>query len=183
MIEGWPIGREGALLSMHMQGMPASFKAGAFIAACCAVSLTLSALSALWAGAVAGPADVTAVSAGTPGWRRIMLDRTPTPTEMVALRIGIAADSFHRGRHVIVDVPSGPAFVAQIMRETEAPDPAGGTLWFDAAVPFRAFNNANPTLTLRFLLDEGCKPGEAVPPGRGPLLVTAVNARVASLPR
>ncbi|MFV3073242.1 hypothetical protein [Niveispirillum fermenti] len=140
-------------------------------------------LSAVYAGgaaALAGPGDVTAVSAGAPSWRRITLDRTPSPTEMVAVRIAIAADSFHPGRHVIVDVPSGPAFVAQIMREAAA-EPADGTLWFDAAIPFRAFNDTTPSLSLRFLLDEGCKPGEAVPTDRGPLLVTAVDARLAPL--
>lgn len=125
-------------------------------------------------------AEVTAVAPGTPGWRQVRLDRVPTSREAVALRIGIAADSFYQGRHIIVDVPSGPAFVAQIMRDPAQP-PDGGILWFDAAVPFNAFNSTKPDLKLRFLLDEGCKPGEQVPAGRTPLLVTAVEARLAAL--
>lgn len=138
-------------------------------------------LLAAWMLVPAAPAaEVTTVAPGTPGWRQIHLDRVPTAREAVALRIGIAADSFYQGRHIIVDVPSGPAFVAQIMRDPEQ-SPDGGILWFDAAVPFHAFSSTRPDLKLRFLLDEGCKPGEQVPAGRSPLRVTVVEARLAAL--
>lgn len=138
-------------------------------------------LLAAWMLAPAARAgEVTAVTPAAPAWRQVHIDRVPTSREAVALRIGIAADSFYQGRHIIVDVPTGPAFVAQIMRDPQQPSD-DGILWFDAAVPFHAFNSTHPDLKLRFLLDEGCKPGEAVPPGRTPLLVTAVEARLADL--
>ncbi len=131
-------------------------------------------------GPAAQAEEVTQVVPTLPAWRKVPLDRVPTSQEAVALRIGIAADSFYQGRHIIVDVPTGPAFVAQIMRDPEQPAD-DGTLWFDAAVPFHAFNSTHPDLKLRFLLDEGCKPGQAVPEGRMPLRVTAVQARLAAL--
>lgn len=128
----------------------------------------------------AGAAEVTAVTPTSPAWRQVPIERVPTSQEAVALRIGIDADSFYQGRHIIVDVPTGPAFVAQIMRDPEQPT-TDGTLWFDAVVPFHAFNSTHPDLKLRFLLDEGCKPGQAVPEGRMPLRVTTVEARLATL--
>lgn len=143
----------------------------------------------LWllAGLALAPAtlagEVTQVTADKPAWRKIPLVRIPAADEQVALRIGIRADSFYGTRHIIVDVPTGPAFVAQIMRDPKATLPDDGILWFDAAVPSHAFNSTHPDLKLRFLMDEGCKPGETVPAGRGPLEVTEIQARLAALSR
>ncbi|MFV3127865.1 hypothetical protein [Niveispirillum sp. KHB5.9] len=140
----------------------------------------------LLAGLALAPAtlagEVTDVTADKPAWRKVPLKRIPTADELVALRIGIREESFYGTRHIIVDVPTGPAFVAQIMIDPKAPPPAeNGILWFDGAVPSHAFNSTHPDLKLRFLMDEGCKPGQAVPAGRGPLQVTEVRAELASL--
>lgn len=123
----------------------------------------------------------TLVTAGTPSFHPVAIGRVPSAREAVALRIGIAADTFNPGRHILIDVPAGPAFVAQLMRSADVTPTDDGLLWFDAAVPSSAFNSTEPTLTLRFLLDEGCKPGEAVPPGRMPLHVAEILAKVAPL--
>lgn len=128
--------------------------------------------------AAATAADITEVTAGKPAWRQVPLKRVPTARELVALRIGIREESFYGSRHILVDVPAGPAFVAQIMRDPKAPPADDGILWFDAAVPAHAFNSTRPDLKLRFLMDEGCKPGEAVPPDRGPIQVTDVRAEL-----
>lgn len=125
--------------------------------------------------------SATLVTAGTPSFHPVAIARVPSAREAVALRIGIAADSFNPGRHILIDVPAGPAFVAQLMRSADVTPTDDGLLWFDAAVPSSAFNSTEPTLTLRFLLDEGCKPGEAVPPGRMPLKVAEIRAQVAPL--
>ncbi|MBP7335847.1 hypothetical protein [Niveispirillum sp.] len=139
----------------------------------------------LLAGLMLAPAtfagEVTEVTAGQPAWRNVPLKRIPTARELVALRIAVREESFYGTRHIIVDVPTGPAFVAQIMRDPKAPPSADGILWFDAAVPAHAFNSTRPDLKLRFLMDEGCKPGETVPVGRGPLQVTEVRAKLASI--
>lgn len=125
--------------------------------------------------------EVTEVTAEKPAWRKVALQRTPKASELVVLRIGIREASFHQGRHIVVDVPTGPAFVTQIMRDPKAPPSEDGMLWFDGIVPAYAFNSTHPDLKLRFLLDEGCKPGEAVPPGRGPLQVAEIQARVTAV--
>lgn len=125
--------------------------------------------------------EITEVTASKPAWRKVPLKRIPTADELVALRIGIREESFYGTRHIIIDVPTGPAFVAQIMRDPKAPPADDGILWFDGAVPAHAFNSTHPDLKLRFLMDEGCKPGETVPDGRGPLQVTEVRAELASL--
>lgn len=125
--------------------------------------------------------EVTEVTADKPAWRQVPLKRVPTARELVALRIGIREESFYGSRHILVDVPAGPAFVAQIMRDPKAPPADDGVLWFEAAVPSHAFNSTRPDLKLRFLMDEGCKPGEAVPAGRGPVQVTEVRAELASI--
>ncbi|OYQ33425.1 hypothetical protein CHU95_13520 [Niveispirillum lacus] len=129
----------------------------------------------------AGAREITEVTAEKPAWRQVPLKRAPSARELVALRIGVREDSFYGTRHILVDVPAGPAFVAQIMRDPKAPAADDGILWFDAAVPAHAFNSTRPILNLRFLMDEGCKPGEAVPPGRGPVQVTAVEAELAPI--
>lgn len=121
--------------------------------------------------------DVTEVVASTPAWRQVTLKRAPKADELVVLRIGIKEASFNQGRHIMVDVPTGPAFVTLMMRDPKAPKPDDGMLWFDGIVPAYAVTGAHPDLKLRFLLDEGCKPTE-VPPGRGPLQVSEVQARL-----
>lgn len=143
-----------------------------------AVILLLAVLG-LAPGANAG--EITEVTADRPAWRQVPLKRVPTAQELVALRIGVREESFYGTRHILVDVPAGPAFVAQIMRDPKAPPADDGILWFDAAVPAHAFNSTRPDLKLRFLMDEGCKPGEAVPTDRGPVQVTDVRAELESI--
>lgn len=147
----------------------------------CRMRAALLLLAGLLLAPVALAGEVTEVMAGKPAWRQVPLKRIPTARELVALRIAVREDSFYGSRHMIVDVPAGPAFVAQIMRDPKAPPSVDGILWFDAAVPSHAFNSTRPGLKLRFVMDEGCKPGEAIPAGRGPLQVMDVQAELASI--